>query len=249
MKRLSIAGLCLVSMLLASMAAAGTASAALLWLVCLEGSGLTKYESSTCLKASGTGKWQSLGVPAGASITVKILVFSILLSDEKVPIIGKSAVRCGMNGSRGEGTIEENGKGKVLVAEYENSKVNCSSEEGCGTVLKLRGIHLPWKTEIFTTESKELTKIKNGGNGEPGWEVECEPFAGIKESDKCESVAGEEEQVVLHNVVSATELLVAGLFETSHKAKCSLGGAGSGLVKGLIAILLPGGALSIRNSP
>lgn len=59
-QRLWIVVLCLATMLVAGMALAGNAAAVLLWLVCLEGTGLTKYENSKCLKTSGTGKWQSL---------------------------------------------------------------------------------------------------------------------------------------------------------------------------------------------
>jgi len=233
-------------MLVMGMAVTGSASAALLWLVCLKGSGLTKYSNSKCLEASAGGEWQSVGVPSGASITVKISVLSILLSDEKVPIVGKVVVKCANAGSRGEGLIEQEGKGKVRVAEYVEPEKNCSGEENCTKVKKVAGRHLPWSTEVFTTEGKNLTKIVNSGAGEPGWEVECEVL-GITKADECVTEgAGKEEQVLLKNVVSATELLVAGLFAELHKAKCSLGGAGSGLVKGLIAILLPGGALSVN---
>ncbi len=248
MKHLKIAGLCLASMLVMGMALAGNASAALLWLVCLEGSGLTKYSNSKCLTAESGGKWQSLGIPAGTSITVHILAFSILLSDLKAPIVGNVSVRCGMTGSIGEGTIEAGGKGTVTVAKYEKASEHCSGETNCETVEKLEGVHLPWLTEIFTTEGKQLTKIKSkkpeAGN-EPGWEVECKVDGIAGNKDICENESGKEEQIILKNSVQ-TELLVAGLFAELNKATCEKGGAKSGLVKGLIAILLPGGALSIN---
>ncbi len=252
MKHLKIAGLCLASMLVMGMALAGNASAALLWLVCLEGTGLTKYTNSKCLTASGGASseksWQSLGVPTGTTITVKILAFSILLSDLKAPIVGNVSVRCGMEGSIGEGTIESGGKGTVTKAEYVNTGVTCSGETNCEKVEKVVGAHLPWATEIFTTEGKQLTKIKSknpGAGKEPGWEVECKVDGIAGNKDTCENESGKEEQVILKNSVQ-TELLVAGLFAESNKATCEKGGAKSGLVKGLIAILLPGGALSIN---
>ncbi len=248
MKHLKIAGLCLASMLVMGMTLAGNAAAALLWLVCLEGSGLTKYSNSKCLTAESGGKWQSLGVPAGTSITVRILAFSILLSDLKAPIVGNVSFRCGMNGSIGEGTIEAGGKGTITKFSYENPSVNCSGETNCEKVESLGAIHLPWATEIFTTEGKQLTKIKSkkpeAGN-EPGWEVECKVDGIAGNKDTCELESGKEEQVILKNSVQ-TELLVAGLFAELHKTKCEKGGAESGLIKGIIAILLPGGALSIN---
>jgi hypothetical protein len=254
MKRLSIAGLCLVSMLVMSMVAAGTASAALLWLVCLEGSGLTKYENSKCLKASGTGKWQSLGVPSGASITVKILILTLLLKDTGVPILGESEVQCFDNkGSVGEGVIEANGKGKVVKAEVLEPEINCAAKKVCeaGTVKEVKGINLPWTTEIFTTEGKQLTALKGGGaKKEPGWKIRCDaPIVGESE-DRCEGGTATPEEVELLNVVTKNpggveELLVKGRFENKRKGTCTQSGKETGEVTGTIAILLPGGALSI----
>jgi hypothetical protein len=247
MSRLKIAGLALASMLVMGMAVTGSASAALLWLVCLEGSGLTKYESSTCLKAASGGKWQSLGVPTGASISVKLLVISILLIDTKVPILGEVSVKCSNAGSRGRGLIKPNGEGEIIVAEYENPEANCKEEKGCPKVTKVKGVHLPWKVKLFVGANGEpLSKIEPI-NGEPGWEVTCaeEPLVG-EVTDVCETPKGEEEQVRFLNSKSATELLVIALFEENIKSTCSQGKEKAGVVKGSVAILLPGGALSIN---
>jgi hypothetical protein len=249
-----IAGLCLASMLVMGMALAGTASATeLLWLVCLKGTGLTRYTNSRCLEA-GAGEWQSLGVPAGTTITVKLLVISILLRDTKL----KAAVNCFNKGSRGEGVIEAGGKGKVTVAEYENPGVNCVSVEGCekGTVEEVKGINLPWKTEIFKgANGNPLTRIAAGNNEgkEPGWKLKCK-VAGVKNTDECESAKGKEEELELESEVTTNpekigELLVRAEFQQRGEINCSIGGANTGKVLGLIAILLPGGALSITTSP
>jgi len=250
-----IAGLCLASMLVMGMALAGTASAAeLLWLVCLKGSGLTKYKAG-CLEASSTGEWQSLGVPKGTSITVKILVISIRLADTKTAV-GESGATCLNTGSRGLGSIEEKGKGKILVAEAENPGTNCKGFGGCKEkgVTELVGANLPWVTEIFESEGKPLTKIlPHSGGGAPGWKVVCENILGAKETDECLEESGHPEEVrltlgeVTENPAKVKELLVRGLFEERGHAKCSVGGAEAGKVKGTVAILLPGGALSIHK--
>jgi len=247
MKLAKTACLCFASVLMMSMALAGTASAAeLLWLVCLEGSGLTKYESSTCLKAASGGKWQSVGVTK--EVTVKVTAISILLADTKTTL-GKIVVNCSSAGSRGEGVIKSNGEGEIRVAEYTGTvSSECKDEEKvCPEVTALKGANLPWKTKIFVgTNGEPLTKIEPGSSGkQPGWEVTCKDIINV--TDTCTSNAKEEEEARLVNFKSATELLVIGLFQTAHKAHCTQSGENTGEVKGSVAILLPGGALSITS--
>ncbi len=242
-----VGAICLASMLMMGMALVGNASAALLWLVCLKGSGLTKFTNSKCLEAGSGGEWQSLGVRAGTTITVKLLAISILLRDTKT----KAAVNCFNTGSKGEGVIEEGGKGKVRVAEYEKPGTNCVSVEGCekGSITAVKGVHLPWNTEVVVgTNGKPLTKLSNSGAGEPGWEVKC-TIAGIKQTDICTSEAEEVELIneVTKNPEGVSELLVRSRFQQAAEGTCSLGGAKAGRVLGLLAILLPGGALSVNT--
>jgi hypothetical protein len=254
-----IAGLCLASMLMMGMALAGNASAALLWLVCLKGSGLTKYTSSKCLTA-GTGEgaeWQSLGVPSGTSITVKILVLTLTLKDTKT-VAGESEVQCFDNaGSIGEGVIEASGKGKVVKAEVAEPEKNCVGKKVCESkgVTEVKGINLPWTTELVTgTNGEPLTKLVGGGSGkEPGWKLKCK-VAGLSTEDTCESGVGEAEEVelsfgeVTKNPAGVSELLVKGRFQDARKGTCTQKKEKSGEVSGTIAILLPGGALSINKS-
>jgi hypothetical protein len=247
LRSIKIAGLCLASMLIMGMALGSSASAALLWLVCLEGSGLTKYESSTCLKASGTGKWQSLGVPAGGAITVKLTPISILLTD-KDTAIGEVVANCSSGGSRGAGVIKANGEGEITVATYENPKANCKDEKkNCTEFTRVQGANLPWKIKLFVgTNGEPLSKIEaHTGGGPPGWEVTCKAI--IEITDTCTSNTNEEEEIRFRNTLSATELLVTALFEESHLAHCTQSGKNTGSVSGSIAVLLPGGALSTRS--
>jgi hypothetical protein len=240
-------------MLLVGMALAGNASAViLLWLVCLKSVGLTKYENNKCLTSKptqtrGEEGWQSLGVPKGTSITVKLLPITIILRDNGT-IGGPTTVTCYSRGSIGRGVIEAEGKGKVLEASVENPGTNCSATGACaGTLEKIGAVGLPWETELFVgTNGKPLTKIK-GTRGKPGWTVKC----GILTDECLEGTAPEEVELI--NAISefsptSKELLVIGRFQTAHPANCSIGGTGQGEVKGLVAILLPGGALSIITS-
>jgi hypothetical protein len=244
MKYLKIAGLCLVSMLAMGMALAGNAAAALLWLVCLEGSGLTKYSSNQCTEASSTGKWQSLGLPSGVSDTVRLLAFSLRLEDAGTGV----KVECPDAGT-GWGLIESPNKGMIKVAEVlEPEKAGCKVLKGfltceAGKLEKIKGVNLPWKTEIFETAGKNLTNIGNSGAGAPGWSVTC---AGT--TDECLEESGGTESSELINGVTKGVLLVLARFENKGKAKCSVGGAGEGHVAGLVAILLWNGqGLSVTS--
>ncbi len=249
MKRLTLAGLCLVSMLVTGMALAGNAAAALLWLVCLEGSGLTKYSSNQCTEASSTGKWQSLGLPSGVSDTVRLLAFSLRLEDTGTGVV----IECPDAGV-GWGLIESPNKGQIKVAEITKTEeeANCKvltgflTCTGAKVVTKVNGLNLPCTVEIFETNGKNLTQIKwkTGAGERPGWEVECAGTA-----DKCEEESGHPEFTELVNGVTKGVLLVLARFERTTLSKCSVtGGANTGHVSGLIAILLWNGqGLSITS--
>jgi hypothetical protein len=242
MRRLAFAALCFVSMLVMSMAAAGTASAALLWLLCLEGSisSNTKYEDSSCTKALSTGKWESVAI-GSKSDTVRLLAFSLLLKDA----VAGTTVHCPDSGT-GTGLVEGN---KLIIRE---AKISNPVGEGCtleGKFLtcketaNLKGIHavnLPWTTEMFETEKKVLAQVK-ANTGKAGWAVECGTS-----TDICEEESGKPEFTELVNGVTNKVLLVLARFESKGLGDCTVGGKASGLVGGLIAILLwNGSGLSI----
>lgn len=253
MKSIRIAGLCFASMLVVGMALASTASATPLWLVCLEGSGLTKYSSNQCTTAESGGKWQSLGLPAGTTDTVTIRAFSLRLEDSEAgPLKEKSPIKCNGAGSKGKGIIEASGKGQITEAEVESASTNCERLEGpceTGKIEKVKGENLPWKTEIFETESKFETKILAGTAGkEPGWAVTCHTALGSKTDICLAEGTGNEEVVELKNEVTSGVLLVKGTFLKAHTAKCSEASkAKTGHVSGFLAILLTSGnGLSIN---
>ncbi len=253
MKSIRIAGLCFASMLVLGMALASTASAAPLWLVCLEGSGLTKYSTNQCTTASGTGAWQSLGLPAGQTDTVRIQVFSLHLEDTGT-LAGKSAIECNSTtADEGTGFIEGTGKGKITAAGIKETEINTRCkviEGGCetGKIEKVKAVHLPWATEIFETESKLETKIENSGAGEPGWSITCHTALG-SQTDECVSTGSTKlESASLANAVTAGVLLVKGTFLGAHPAKCTQSSSHEdGHVRGLVAILLnSGNGLSVN---
>jgi hypothetical protein len=245
---IKIAGLCLASMLVMSMALASAASAAPLWLVCLPMTG-GKFLDSQCLKP-GAGNWES--VPLSGSDTVRLVGFTLRLTDLKAGLLKeKTTVKCNGKGSEGEGLITSPNIGLINTAEVKNAKENCERVEGgckAGEVEEVKGADLPWKTEIFETEKKYLTKILADGHGEPGWAVKCNTALGSK-TDTCLSENTEkDEQAELISTERSAELIVLSRFEKLHKAKCSEGGPETGEVEGLIGVLLASGnGLSINN--
>jgi hypothetical protein len=241
MKSIKIAGLCLVSMLMMSMALASAASAAPLWLGCVEGTAATsKYSSNQCTKTEAAGKWESVEV--SRTEKVKVVGFTLTLTDTKA-IGGSSKIRC-TKGNEGEGTVGPGNKGRITKAEVTTPGTNCKVVTGlCSKVEEVKGADLPWQTEIFETEGKFLTKIEADGNGEPGWKVKCSGVEDVCTSESSTTL----EQAKLENVVSSGVLLVLGTFEKANKAKCTVGGAKAGEVEGQFAILLANGqGLSIN---
>lgn len=229
MKPLQIAGPCLVSMLVMGMALTGPAAAATLWLVCLEGSGLTKYSNNQCTKAESSGKWQSVGIPSGKSVTVRIVGLTTRLTDlEAGPLKEKATVKCDGPGEGG-GFVMPPNKAVINEAKFSEASKNCERIEGpceAGKVEAVEGVDLPWKRELFETEGTVQSKIESDGNGEPGWKIKCKTMLGSRE-DVCES-AGTPEPASSVNKLSAGQLLILIAPSGARKQKCSEGGKESG---------------------
>jgi hypothetical protein len=238
MRSIKIAALSLASMLTVGVAMAGNAAAVPLWLVCLEGSGLTKYSGSQCTSAEASGKWQLLGLPAGRVDTVKLVPLTLTLKDTKT-LVGESEVVCFSAGSEAEAVVEGKNKGKITSVSIREPEKNCRGIKACKLeeVEEIEGRSLPWDTELFETEKKILTKLVSSGNGEPGWKVKCNTVGG-REIDECVSVNTEKTpQAKFESKVSGTELLALGTFETGHLARCTQKEEESGEILGQFALL------------
>lgn len=171
--RLIPAALCFGVILAASMALAGGAAAAPSWLVCLEGTGLTKYSNNQCTKAESGGKWQSMELPSGKADTVRLVTPTLTIKDTNT-LLGESEVQCYGAGAEVGGIIESPNKGQITEVKYKEPGKNCKGLKVCKEteVTEAKGVNLPWKLELFETETKILTKILAGTGGkEPGWKV------------------------------------------------------------------------------
>jgi hypothetical protein len=244
MGSLRSAGLGLATTLVVAAVLAGNASAAPSWLLCLEGKNEknTKYENSSCDKAVPTGKWESVGLPAGGKASIEIVNFTLGLTDREAgPLKEKSSVRCD-RGGREAGVVTSPNTGEIREATVEGAREDCARVEGfckTGEVEKVAGVDLPWKLELFETEKNSQTKISSGGSGEPGWEVKCNTMLGSR-TDTCLTGSGKPELWTLFNELSGSGIryyLIIGRLLRRALFKCSEGGAESGSVEGTSAIL------------
>ncbi len=200
------------------------------WEQCAEGGSTTKYSEHQCLKAESGGKWSWQEV---ASTEKTVGHGSLVLKDTNIPIIGTVEVKCTSNDA-----------GSVGPREYDRietiTEIKCEAGKNCEKIEEtVKPLNLPWQTELFEETEKKIRDNIRATNGKgAGWSVKCKVL-GVVSTDECTS---EEGSAAIENKATGSELLVLATFETkSAKAKCSVGGAGSGLVEGTIAILKENG--------
>ena len=233
MKSITTAGLCLVAMLVVSMVAAASASAAPHWLHCVEGTTGTKYTTSQC-KTAGTGSWTWQEVTGTEAVVSHA---SLLLTDTKT-VAGEVTVECT---GKDEGTVGP-GKFDRITAITE---INCVNEKNCETVVKpAEPLNLPWQTELAEVPAgsgkirDNITAVNGKG---AGWAVTCKVSI-FEVEDKCTT---EEGSVGVQNVTTPGvpgELLVLGDFEKeSAEANCTASGKKTGRVVGTVALLQANG--------
>ncbi len=231
MKSIKIAGLCLVVMFSMSMVAAGSASAAgPVWEECSEGGSSTKYETAQCEKASGTGNFEWNEIKTTEAVI--IVGLTLTLRDAGIG----TAVRCTTE-SEGAGVVGPGKRGVITTAEVKEAKSCTVLEGGCkaGEVEAVKGVDLPWDTELFETENAVETKIESSGHGEPGWEVKCNTALG-KTTDTCTEEEKRAEVDSLRRLRSRRPSgrigsLSSGRYLERRRSKCSLGGAEEGELK------------------
>lgn len=242
MKSITTAGLCLVAMLLVSMVAAGTASAVgPTWKSCREGGPNTKYTEEECTTASGTGKWGWEEVKGTEGL---ISIGTLRLEDTN--ILGKKvAVSCT---GEGEGSV-----GPGAFSRVETIKnIKCKAGENCEKITKEpEPRNLPWQGDIVETE-KETRNYITSANGEgAGWAVTCEVLK-FSETDTCTINTGYTTVSNLftpyHGTTQNVWLQLLDYVAAAPHAKCSIGGAGAGVVLGSTGdlMILNRGGLLVR---
>jgi hypothetical protein len=173
MKYMKIAGLCLVALLLMSMAMTASASAAPVWQVCEKGASGTKYEATheECEEASGTGEW---GWSEIKGTEKSIAQGTVTLKDESVVTV---EVGCYV---REEGSIGPGKYSRIEKATYE-----CTAGKNCEKLEKVEAKNLPWQEEMFETEKTIEGKISNGKSEKEGPDLAAScTVLGVKTTDE-----------------------------------------------------------------
>ncbi len=148
MKSMKIAGLCLVAMLVMSLAMAATASAVPHWEACEKGVAGTKFATGQCEEASAGGEWAWVEIK-GTEKSVGL--GSLTLKDESIVTV---EVGCTV---KYEGSLGPGRFGRIEKAAYE-----CKAGKNCEKFEKIEAKHLPWQEELFETEGKKSDKLTNG---------------------------------------------------------------------------------------
>ncbi len=239
MKPIRIAGLCLVAMFAMSMAAAGTASAGV-WEHCetTEKAGTaTRFETNQCkgIETGGKYTWQEVtGTEAVRGHG------SLRLTDTGIPFVEEVGISCSLEE---EGFVGPKNLGRIT--EIPKSSIHCTPGENCEEIEgEVKPLNLPWRTEIAQTEGGRRDYVKAVNGAGAGWAVTCR-VGFIPTTDECttEEASTALENVWTHGVGPGhAELLVSAKSDEKTKnAKCALGGAGSGEVRGSEAILQTNG--------
>ncbi len=228
-----IAGLYLVAVFVMSMVAAGTSSAAPHWSVCLPshaGSTATKWSSEQCSTAASGGSWEWSELK-----TTEAVRTAESLKLEAKSAIGEVEIKCAILDT---GWIGPKGTDQTTTITTDK----CEAGTNCEKVEGITFFHLPWNSELKETEGGIHDTIRNGGNGEPGWEMACKVLGKIEEN----TCASEKGLVVLENKntpggLAALLVLANFINPNKPKANCTATGSETGNVSGSTAISLSSG--------
>jgi hypothetical protein len=249
MKYLKIAfGLALVAGLMA--VAASPAMATARWVTCVKGSG--PFSTNQCT-TTGSGGWETKELAGTSTVTSS---GELELEDAKATG-GATGIICKGSGtgwvanlSTGNG---EDGVTKITATscKFLSGKVG-ACEESKGVTAKAR--NLPWGTKLVENGKKEVRdEIVSGakkeeGEGEPGWSVECTVGGILKITDTCEH-SGNTVSTHANRSTGELEESFDEITKAETMAKCSVGGAEAGLVRGTLANKLSSGAALWILSP
>jgi hypothetical protein len=228
-----IAGLCFVAVFVMSMVAAGTASAAPHWLVCLpatSGSTATKWSGEQCSTTASGGSWEWSEPKTTEAVRSE---GTLTLAVER-PFRSTLEIKCVF---RDIGWIGPNGTDQITA--FNAGK--CENLSGCGKLEKLEWRNFPWNSELKETEGKIYDAIRGNGTGELAWEIACK---GVDEIIEIECRA-ERWLLALENRNTpgnlAALLVLAGFVNPNKPKENCTNGKEVGNVSGSAAILLASG--------
>lgn len=233
MLRIQILGLALVSALMLSALAAGSASAAELhqWLLVHD--------------LSGGGQVHLL-----LAAPIRVHTEGLLLLEDSTP---GTKVHCH---GFGAGTVGPHGLDltESITLELLGTKktISCTFDKvglcKSGTEPVAEAVHLPWHTQLLLRGTQVRDLILAHGGGTPGYAVTCTNILGGKTTDECLEAPSKPASTLMKNEIGSG---VLGTFNTeSPAANCSqAGGAeGTGKVAGTVLTKNPSSTLLLETS-
>jgi hypothetical protein len=198
-------------------------------LLCNLSGGVGRVEGTQLIEASAGGKLEAIKAGTFTKLTSSLGVQptgETTITDTKW-LGGGFGVGC--KHVTMEGTIEAGGNGTI-----KSYVVTECHKIGCESIGEVSAIHLPWKTELYTSGGGIRKRIVSGGSGTPEWRFICRVL-GSNYEDVCGLNTSAE---MLNHPLEGD--VVAKFDENSNKVGCSLGGAEAGTWQGEITIPSPG---------
>jgi hypothetical protein len=210
MLRIYMISLALVSVLVMSAVAAGSASASHLWLL-----NSKLIATPVTLHSHGTLELEDSKATGGA-IRIKCTRFDTgTVGPHALDLISKE-------------TAEKLGTNDKIPCTF--VKQGACKATPAPTILAL---HLPWHTELYLIGGEERDMVESDGAGEPGWYITCTNVLGGITEDECRTTLG---STALTNVVGG----VLATFDVNmHFPTCSIGGENAGRLEGDALLLSP----------
>ncbi len=188
-----------------------------------------QWLDSLCTKA-GAGTWETKAI----SETLEVTSSGTLELEDSAATGGAVIIEC--EGSN-LGTIGAEGGGGISRISASKCKFIAGKNGTCetGKAPTARALNLPWAARLEERENTETKKlelrslIRSLTTNPPGWAVECEVGGVIKVTDEC--TGGTSTSVVSNRATGKTEFAFDAV-SAQEPAKCSLGNATSGSVRG-----------------
>ena len=227
MSRIRIIGLALVAVFAMGAVAASAASAAE-WeqetTKCEKvEKGKGKYTNSECKTEGAPNEWEKITKfrPITTPVTASSKsVGSLTLSDSGAG----TTIECTGTDS---GTVGAGNKDEVTAITASACKFVSAGTCTASKPVTAKAVNLPWVTELYEESGKIRDHVKaHSGGGQPGYVVECTVAGIFKVQDECIG----ETNTGMENVAGGVD---ASFDAITPKANCSIGGTGTGSVKGV----------------
>jgi hypothetical protein len=199
-------------------------------------------------------EWLLNGVAITANDVVEI-TGELLLEDNKVPLIGKSAVLCSgsFDGWVGPNSLDwisevlNVAKEAISTTPLVGLALSCTAQTGCetNTAVSVWPVGLPWTTEVELLEQgaeiffSDLLKSANGT--QLGWEITNCLVLGAANEDECLTPEAAAQLTLEGTTLLGTFSEAFTLLNTLANATCKVGGANSGVSAGNAPFVVSGG--------